>query len=332
MHGKTSVRIRSICQHEILTYAAYAFCLPVPEKTAKQYNYILFPRTSYLQPKTTTTTLDPLLFTIPATAPKPNSISGTLTGEASSYNDTYKDLFDWAISRCLKDSGSKTAIEEPSPSQFTSAIKEGHRPNEKAMFVKAFRGSKDGYLFFLATGILWAFKKPVLFIPKSQVVAVSFTSVLQRTFNLNVEVAFVDDGVKTEEGTEESEEIEFAMLDQEDFEGINTYVTRHGLADKSMADQRKAKRLGVNDVKGENGNVVEDQVGALEAAQAEAQGVTEEDDEDSEGEDYDPGSEGESEGSGSSSEEESGDEGGDGGDDDAGMDDLEDGEGDEDDE
>ena len=119
---------------------------------------------------------------------------------------------------------------------FASELRQAHRPGEKAVFVKAFRGSKDGYLFFLPNGILWGFKKPLLFLPHERISAVSYVNVLQRTFNMSVEV---DTSV---EGEESGEEYEFAMLDQEDFGGIDAFAKRHGLMDKSMAEQRKAKR------------------------------------------------------------------------------------------
>jgi len=198
-------------------------------------------------------------------------------------------------------------------------MKEAHRPNEKAVFVKGFRGSKDGYLFFLTTGILWGFKKPLLFLPKERIAAVSYTSVLQRTFNLNVEVYTGGGDLKSGDAEEEKEEFEFAMLDQEDFAGIDTYVKRHGLQDASMAEQRRAKRLGINMVKGEDGQKVDlGDAGELEKAEAELQ---DEEDEEEEEEDYDPGSEGESEGEGSDTDEE--DEGGDDGSDGEGEDEEE---------
>ena len=176
---------------------------------------------------------------------------------------------------------------------FHSMQRQAHRPNEKALHVKAFRGSKDGYLFFLPIGILWGFKKPLMFIPHSRITAVSYVNVLQRTFNLSVEVDL------SEGGQERGEEIEFSMLDQEDFAGIDGFVKRHGLQDKSMAEQRKAKRENVNVVKDEDGNVV----GTAEAGDLEAAAQQAEDEEEEEEEDYDPGSEGDSEGSGTSDDE-----------------------------
>jgi hypothetical protein len=225
-------------------------------------------------------------------------------------------------------------IVEADEKLFHSQQRQAHRPKEKAVHVKAFRGSKDGkskhesnfpvaleptthraaynfiligYLFFLPNGILWAFKKPLLFLPHSRISAVSYTNVLQRTFNVSVEIdtSGVDGEIK-------EEEFEFSMLDQEDFDGIDGYVKRHGLQDKSMAEQRKAKRLNVNVVKDENGNIISNgDAGELEAAAAQA-----EDEEDEEEEDYEPGSEGDSEGSGTSDDEDDEDGGGGGADDD----------------
>jgi hypothetical protein len=200
---------------------------------------------------------------------------------------------------------------------FASEQKQAHRPGEKAVFVKAFRGSKDGYLFFLPNGILWGFKKPMMFLPHERIAAVSYTSVLQRTFNLSIEVDMSVAG-----GEEAKEEFELSMLDQEDFGGIDGFVKRHGLQDKSMAEQRKAKRLNVNVVKDEDGNVIGNaEAGELEKAAIEAEQEAM-DLEDEEEEDYEPGSEGESEGSGSSSEDEDEDE-----DEDEEEDEDEDGEG-----
>ena len=229
-------------------------------------------------------------------------------------SDSHKALFDHYLGQQLKAASKGVTITGANPKLFSSAIKEAHRPNEPVVHVKAFRGSKDGYLYFLPNGILWGFKKPLLFMPKDQLVAVSYVNVLQRTFNMSIEV---DVRGKQENGsyTEEREELEFGMIDQEDFAGIDAYVKRHGLQDSSMAEQRKAKRLGINTVKGEDGEMVDigdgGELKKAEAALEQNDDVEEEEeDEGTDGEDFDPGSEGDSEGSGTSSEEDSGAEGG----------------------
>ncbi|TGO48589.1 hypothetical protein BCON_0236g00170 [Botryotinia convoluta] len=290
----------------------YIFCLPVPEKTQKQYNYILFPKNSIISPSKPSASAqpvpEPLVFTITDGAPKSGTIAGTDSSAASAVSDDYKTLFNWAIITRLKAVGNVLKITESDSKLFASAVKQSHRPSEKAVHVKAFRGSKDGYLFFLPTGILWGYKKPLLFLPHNRIAALSFTNVLQRTFNLSLDIDMSVSG-----GEDTTEEMEFQMIDQEDFAGINEYVQRYGLQDKSMAEQRKAKRLNVNVMKDEEGNVVGNaEAGELERAAQEAeQAAMDEEDEDEE--DYDPGSEGESEGSGTSDSEEDDDQNGEGG-------------------
>jgi len=144
----------------------------------------------------------------------------------------------------------------PDEKQFVSAIVQAHRKGEKAFHVKAFRGSKEGYLFFLAPGILWTFKKPLGFFSHGLIQSISYTSVLQRTFNLNITV-----------NDEKQQEIEFSMLDQADFGGIDEYVKRHGLNDASLAASRKAKMYNVNKPKGEP------DTGGTDSANAEGAGV-----------------------------------------------------------
>lgn len=144
--------------------------------------------------------------------------------------------------------------------------------------------------------MVFGFKKPLAFFPFSVIDSISYTSVLQRTFNL---VIAARDG-----DTDEVKEIEFSMLDQADFAGIDDYVKRHGLNDASMAAQRRAKAYNVNkekkaEVKDEaNGGVEDDGQTELQKAEQQLQ-----DAEDEEEEDYEV-SGGESEGEGEDSEEE----------------------------
>jgi hypothetical protein len=137
----------------------------------------------------------------------------------------------------------------------------------------------------------------LLFFAFENIDSISYTSVLQRTFNLNI--------VARATGSDETQEFEFSMIDQADYSGIDTYIKTHGLQDASLAEARRAKRYNINGAKTEeNGEAAsqEAEESELQKAQREL-----EDQEDEEEEDYDPGSEGESEGSGSSSEENSDD-------------------------
>lgn len=252
----------------------------------------------------------------------------------------------WAITSQLLAVGNTNAtITAPDPRIFHSTAKQAYRPNERAVHVKAHRGTKDGFLFFLPNGILWGYKKPLLFIPLDRIVAVSYTNVLQRTFDITIEVD-VSHAPHQQQGQEQdsesggvkTEEIEFSMIDHEDYGVIDdSYIQRHGLNNRSMAEGRRAKRQlregGAKQAANANGGApVDPEEAALVAALDKAEEMLEQDEEDEEEEDYDPGSEGESEGEGSSSEEESDEDGE--GDDDDGEDDeeedgLEEGEGDE---
>jgi hypothetical protein len=294
-------------------FLEHAFYLPVPDKSQAQYNYVLLPRDSYLPTAKQTSTspgggqqpLEPLVFTVPATAPKPGSVAGPSSAAAEAVSDTYSSLFHWALTTSMRSAGNHSCeLVASDPKLFHSVARQPHRPNEKAVHVKAFRGSKDGFLFFLSTGILWGFKKPILFIPLDRIVAVSYTNVLRTTFNIVVEL---DTEISGDANIAIEKEIEFGMIDQEDYGGIDeTYVRRHGLADRSMAEQRKAKRELAENIKkpaagdelaAEEGDA--DGLTALERAQREAEQQLQ-DEEDEMEEDYDPGSEEDSEGEGSS--------------------------------
>ena len=161
-----------------------------------------------------------------------------------------------------------------------------------------------GYLYFLPTGILWAFKKPLMFFAFANITFISYTSVLQRTFNVVIATpppppADPDSSAAAPEA--EPVEHEFSMIDQEDFSGVDAYVKRHRLHDASMAEARRAsvaKQVEAESKVGANGQTIK----VEDAAEDHANDDNEDEDEDEgeDGEDYDPGSEGESEGSGTS--------------------------------
>ena len=204
------------------------------------------------------------------------------------------------VRRILNNNLSQTKVITPDEREFVSATPEAHRKGEKAYHVKAFRGSKEGYLFFLSTGFLFGFKKPLVFFAFENIESVSYTSILQRTFNLNV--------VARPTTSDETQEIEFSMIDLADFAGIDGYIKKHGLQDASLAEARRAKRYNVNNgVKAENGNAdannPEEATGEGEESELQKAEREIDDQEDEEEEDYDPGSESESDGSGSSSDE-----------------------------
>ncbi|KAJ5257226.1 hypothetical protein N7478_013330 [Penicillium angulare] len=280
----------------------HALCLPVPEKTQKQFNFCIIPEFAdgITPPPEGMTASDCMVFTV-ADGPAKAAFSGS--GQQVGHNEG--ETAEGFIRKILNDYLPNTNVVKPDERQFVSATPEAHRKGEKAFHVKAFRGSKEGYLFLLSTGILFAFKKPLLFFSFDTIESISYTSVLQRTFNLNVLA-------RPQNGSEEDQmELEFSMIDQADFDGIDTYIKRHGLQDASLADARRAKVYNVNGGKNQDPAAAaaanagaEDEESELQKAQRELLDQ-EEDSEDEE--DYDPGSGDDSGGSGASSDEDSDD-------------------------
>ncbi|KAF1983043.1 Rtt106-domain-containing protein [Aulographum hederae CBS 113979] len=264
------------------------FCLPVPEKTKRAWNFVAIPTDGNgITADTPETASEPVVWTYQELTAKEKEAAGNPEPEP----ERTTNLLDKELSTIGKH------VVLPDEKEFVSAVVQSHRKNEKAVHVKAHKGSKEGYLFFLPPGILFAFKKPLLFFPFSAISSISYTSVLQRTFNLNISTQ------STGSSDDKAQEIEFSMLDQADFPSIDAYVKKHGLNDASLAEGRRAKKYEVNKVKTEEGAAAEPTEGEdgeteLQKAERELQ-----DQEDEEEEDFDPGSEGDSDGSGSSDEE-----------------------------
>ena len=289
----------SIGSAELTMISEHVLCLPVPEKAQSQKNFVILPK------RNADSVGD-------GSAPEP--IVWTAANSKGRKDPEDAPTAAQLILKHLKEA--KAKVIEPSDKEFKSQLQQATQKGETAYHVKAFQGSKDGkgtvvmsspllltlyvtgYLFFLPTGILWGFKKPLYFFSFGDINSISYTSVLQRTFNLNISAQPA--------GSMDPVEHEFSMLDQADFAGIDAYIKRHGLNDESMAAQRKAQRLNINKVKGEEAaNSEGEEEGELQRAEREAEMQAQDDDDDEDDENFDPGSEGESEGSGTSSEEES---------------------------
>ncbi|KAJ5130103.1 uncharacterized protein N7515_006142 [Penicillium bovifimosum] len=299
--GHTYLRARNQTTKEIefgvsMDKIRHALCLPVPEKTQKQFNFCIIPEFAdgINPPPEGTAVAEPMVFTI-SDGPAKAAFSGDGQQLGQGPGETAEAL----LRKILNEHMPHTNVVRPDDKQFVSATPEAHRKGDKAYHVKAFRGSKEGYLFLLSTGILFAFKKPLLFFSFATIDSVSYTSVLQRTFNLNIMAR----PANSSEG--DVQEFEFSMVDQADFSGIDSYIKRHGLQDASLAEARRAKVYNVNKAGGEEAaastaEAAEGDESELQKAQREL-----EDREDEEEEDYDPGSD-DSDGSGSSSEEDDG--------------------------
>ncbi|KAK5054483.1 hypothetical protein LTR84_001374 [Exophiala bonariae] len=275
---------------------AYALRLPVPEKTTKQYNFCLLPKngsaSASQQPR------EPVIWTVPHGPVKTlNIMSSSLSAIASKKAGSDDQILEKALSFVL--SRHDIQLTQPSKDEFASAKPESHHKNDTAYHVRAFRGSKEGFLFFLDNGIFFGFKKPLLFFGFENIESVSYTSVLQRTFNLNIAYR---EGDLNDDQPADIQEIELGMIDQADFPGIDGYIKKHGLQDASLAESRRATKVKTttNGKSAENGEGAADdeEDGRTELEKAQQQL---EDEEDEEEEDYDPSSDDDSAGSGDDS-------------------------------
>lgn len=316
------------------------FCLPVPDRAKRADNFVVIPyHGNGIEPP-------------PPGQPAPEPIVWTYQGPGAKAlkdegleEDPEPAKTCHALNEQLKKFGKSVVL--PDEKEFASTLVNPSRKGETVYSVKAHRGSKEGmhhlpdpyrsvllqfvwplnrircllrrlqlgYLFFTSAGILFAFKKPLFYFPFSAIASISYTSVLQRTFNLAV--------TTNDTPNAPSQEIEFSMLDQADYAGIDQYIKRHGLNDASLAASRRAQVYNVNVKAEKNGEAASGTVDGDEDEESELTKAERmlQDAEDEEEEDYNPGSEGESEGEGDSSEEEEGygeenGEGGDGGEED----------------
>ena len=272
----------------------HVVCLPLPEKAQPQYAFCIFP-TQNLGVTAVTGAAnipDQISWTVSNTNPKPGIFSDDV-------KTTSDESIKAVMIRILNKRLEKLNLQVIEPQDiFSAKLPQVQSKGEVVVPVKAHQGNKEGFLFFLPTGIVWAFKKPLIFFAFGAIDSISYSSIVQRTFSLNIEtrVAETGDGPKN---------FEFSIIDQTEFPGIDAYVKRHKLADASMAEQRRARKLNINGNKAEKGTENEDGPGELEKAAIEAEKAAvndENEDDEEDDENFDPGSEGESEGEGSSEE------------------------------
>lgn len=123
-------------------YVEFATCVPVPEKAQAQYMFCVFPLNTDGTNNHSSADIEPaeqILWTIPNTTLKPSQVSGELIIETE---DTYRSLLLRVLNRCLAPFHKQ--VEVPNEKEFASQTAQVYKKGEKAVHVKAFRGSKDG--------------------------------------------------------------------------------------------------------------------------------------------------------------------------------------------
>lgn len=124
-----------------LTFIAeQVFCLPVPEKAARQWNFVIFAdQTVDLKTGDRAIEAEQIVWTMPETAPANVTAAD---GFKPLDVDTYVTSTMRSLNACMKGHGKNVII--PTEQEFASAIPQSHRKGEPAYHVKAHKGSKDG--------------------------------------------------------------------------------------------------------------------------------------------------------------------------------------------
>jgi len=113
-----------------------AFCLPVPEKQLRQWNFVLFPKPGALD--SSGMPCEQVVFSMNEVPPA-GACSST---QPEVETDTFVTVTERELNRMLHFQGKRVVI--PSAAEFSSSVPQSHRKGEKAYHVKAHRGSKEG--------------------------------------------------------------------------------------------------------------------------------------------------------------------------------------------
>lgn len=112
----------------------------MPEKAQAQYNFCVFPlHGDGVTASESSSAAEQMLWTVPITTPKPGTFEGEIhVEEEGSYKSVLLRLLNQRLKRIGKE------VIEPNEKEFVSQTGQAYRKGEKAVHVKAFRGSKDG--------------------------------------------------------------------------------------------------------------------------------------------------------------------------------------------
>lgn len=112
-------------------------------------------------------------------------------------------------------------------------ILETFNTNFNSFLVEAHKGTKEGFLYFLPNHILFGFKKPILLFNSKDIESFSYSSITRITFNVTLVL-------------KNGEKHEFSMIDQIEYNKIDSYIKNREFLDTSMSDELKAKSTNKN--------------------------------------------------------------------------------------
>ena len=109
-----------------------------------QYNFCFFPlHGDGVTVSETNSAAEQMMWTVPITTPKPGVFEGKIHPKEE---EPYKSVLQRHLNELLKPLGKE--VIEPNEKEFISKTVQAYRKGEKAVHVKAFRGSKDGTSIF----------------------------------------------------------------------------------------------------------------------------------------------------------------------------------------
>ncbi|RUS20396.1 hypothetical protein BC937DRAFT_95297 [Endogone sp. FLAS-F59071] len=215
----------------LLSSLAHAICVCTPEKTAKSWTIALFSSDS---------AAEPIIFGFP-----------DKDGARVLLPDCPERPHDVSSLCTLLSSLLGLPLVRPAHSTFVSSAKpaaSGDRKGESSHHVTAFLKAKYGALFPLPTGLLFGFRKPILFIPLADIASTTFHGVTSRTFNMTVRLK---EGRVALGGGGGAGEYEFSVIEQADFGAIDAYMKNAQVADESLSMQNRAVEKKQKEKKGE---------------------------------------------------------------------------------
>ncbi|KAF9437907.1 hypothetical protein BGZ76_010618 [Entomortierella beljakovae] len=174
--------------------------------------------------------------------------------------------------------------------------------------------SNQGTIYLLPTGILFAFKKPILFLRSEAIESIGIFSVMSRTFDFEVVMDSTSgvstpedlEGVPIETKGEGRRAVGFGMVDTKEFARMEDWIKKSGIRDRSLSEDLKAKDKAPASVSGSkkrertaDGGDLSDtgsqgsssQKSGVSASKKKKKEVDDEDDDDDEDQDFAPESE-----------------------------------------
>ncbi|KAI9494842.1 hypothetical protein BDB00DRAFT_817279 [Zychaea mexicana] len=207
------------------------YCVPSPAP-AKGHTFALF----FNQPDT-----DPIVFAVQQKGDmliqRPDQKQQQPVSEDNKHT---------AIMQLLQECGLRTM--SPSKQVYLSTVVSattGKRLDEDRFYANVHLKNKEGCLYFLPEGILFGFKKPIVFFPLSCLASTFYSGITQHTFDLSLvlrksrrPLGSTITGFNIKDDEEAT--VEFSMIEQSEYGGIDAYIKKVGINDKSMSEENMA--------------------------------------------------------------------------------------------